>query len=426
MSKNNDYIWVLTQGSKILKKVSNYFLIILVILFMSCQTDMTTDFVAESAITKLAEIHLESTQQVISGFGAANIVPWRPDMTSDEINTAFGMGDGQIGFSILRLRIPWQQIDFSINVPSAKAAYDMGVKIIASPWTPPPELKTNNNIVGGRLKDDSYAAYAAHLKSFADYMSENGVPLYALSVQNEPDVTVTYESCDWTANEMLRFMKENASDIGTGVFVAESFNFNQTMTDPILNDSVAAANTAFIGGHIYGGGLTSYPLAEAKGKEVWMTEHLELFDDYDGALATGKEINDCMKANMSAYIWWYIVRYYGPILEDGTVSKRGYVMSQYARFICPGSFRVTTTENPQTDVYVTAYKNGPQVIIVAINYGSAAKDQTFKIVNGTVSTFTPYVTSENKNCLQESDLFVSDNYITATLNQSSITTFVSE
>lgn len=39
--------------------------------------------------------------------------------------------------------------------------------------------------------------------------------------------------------------------------------------------------------------------------------------------------NDCMNVGMSAYIWWYIVRFYGPIREDGHVSKRGYVMAQF-------------------------------------------------------------------------------------------------
>jgi len=386
------------------------------------QSDTTLDF----AVAKAAIVYLDSTQQVISGFGAANIVGWRPDMTTDEINTAFGTGDEQIGFTILRFRVPWNQNDFNINVPSAQAAHAMGVKIIASPWTPPPGLKTNNNIVGGRLREDSYAAYAAHLKSFADYMSNNGVPIYAISVQNEPDVQVTYESCDWNAAEMLRFMKENAPDVGTGVFAAESFNFNHTMTDPILNDSIAASHTAFIGGHIYGGGLIRYPLAEAKGKEVWMTEHLELSDDWDGALATGKEINDCMKANMSAYIWWYIVRFYGPILEDGTVSKRGYVMSQFSRFIRPGFFRVTADDNPQPNLYLTVYRDGAKVVIVAINYNYQSIDQAFKIENSTVANFIPYVTSESKNATQEDDIAMLHGFLTVALEPRSVTTFVSE
>lgn len=42
-------------------------------------------------------IFLDSTAQVIRGFGAANIVGWRPDMTDSEIETAFGVGEGRLG-----------------------------------------------------------------------------------------------------------------------------------------------------------------------------------------------------------------------------------------------------------------------------------------------------------------------------------------
>lgn len=394
--------------------------------------DTTLNFAVPLAVV----VHIDSTRQVIQGFGAANIRPWRSDMTVDEINKAFGTGPGQIGFTILRLRVPYSENEFGLNVPTAQMAAAMGVKIIASPWTPPAAMKTNNNIVGGRLRDDSYEAYAAHLKSFADSMASNGVPLYAISVQNEPDVSVTYESCDWNAAEMVRFLRENAPSIGIPVFAPESFNFNKTISDAILNDSVAAANTAFIGGHIYGGGLEPYPLAESKGKEIWMTEHLELTTDWAGALATGKEIHDCMVAGMSAYIWWYIVRFYGPIYDDdnrrppgtekGEVSQRGYVMSQYARFVRPGYLRVSATEHPRRDVFVTAYSGDDRVVIVALNTGPRSADQTFVVPNAAIRSFTPYVTSGSKNSVQEGDLNVSNGRFTTSLEPASITTFVSD
>ena len=396
------------------------------------ESDTTLDY----SVTEAAVVYLDSTKQVISGFGANNIVPWRPDMTADEIQKAFGTGDGQIGFSVLRLRVPWDQNEFSLNVTTPLAAQNMGVKIIASPWTAPPEMKTNNNIVGGRLSDTSYASYAEHLKSFSDYLAANGIQLSAISVQNEPDVNVNYESMDWNAEEMVRFMKENAPSVGIDVFAPESFNYNHTISDAILNDSVAAANTGFIGGHIYGGGLVPYPLAESKGKEIWMTEHLEVNTDWLGALTTGKEMNDCMLAGMNAYIWWYIVRFYGPIYDDdpsvppgyqkGDVSKRGFVMSQFSRFIRPGYYRVDATENPQTQVYLTAYKNGSSAVIVAINLSSQPVDQTFAIKNGNVVSVTPYVTSNTKNAFQEGDITASNGIFTATLDGSSITTFVSK
>ena len=68
-------------------------------------------------------------------------------------------------------------------------------------------MKTNNSLIVGSLKTDSAAAYATYLNDFANYMSANGAPLYAISVQNEPDISVTYESCDWTADAMKNFLK---------------------------------------------------------------------------------------------------------------------------------------------------------------------------------------------------------------------------
>jgi len=377
-------------------------------------------------IPNAATINLADTKQIIRGFGAANILPWRPDMTEDEIGKAFGVDSGKIGLSILRLRVPPSDSEFALNVPTAQLAHSMGVTIIASPWTPPAWMKTNNNVVGGRLNDTSYASYAAHLKSFVDYMASNGVPLYAVSVQNEPDVSVTYESCYWNAAQMLRFVKENAASIGAKIIADESSNFNHTITDAILNDAVGAANLSIVGGHIYGGGLASYPLALSKGKEVWMTEHLSLDTSWSAVLSTGKEIGDVMNADMSAYIWWYIVRYYGPILEDGNISKRGYVMSQFSRFIRPGFFRVSATANPQSFVYISAFKNVSKVVIVAVNINLSAIEQTFVIQNGTVSNVTPYVTSSAKSCVEENNVTVSNGIFTATLDALSVTTFVLE
>ena len=391
------------------------------------QSDQVLDFaVTEFVSDDAATIYLDSTQQIISGFGAANILQWRPDMTTDQIDKAFGINDGHVGLTILRLRIPPGANNFAVNVRTARAAYERGVKIIASPWSPPANMKTNNSLVGGRLREDSYADYAAHLKSFADFMADNGVPLHALSIQNEPDVSVDYESCDWNAAELLKFVKENAPAIGTDIIVPESFQFNHDLSDPILNDPEAAEHVSIIGGHIYGGGLRSYPLAKSTGKELWMTEHLDTDTTWSHVLATGKEINDCMNAGMNAYIWWYIVRFYGPIGEDGEVTKRGYVMSQFARFIRPGFFRIFTTRIPQSRVHVSGYRDENKVVIVAINQRSQTREQTFVLKNGSTASFTPYVTSETENCVQKNTVKTVNGVFHATLAPSSITTFVSE
>lgn len=403
-----------------------------------------------------AVIYLDSLRQVIRGFGGANIVGWNPglnygDMTPEQIQTAFGNGPGKLGFAIMRLRIPPDSTQFRMNVPSTKLAQSLGATVIATPWTPPAWMKTSGSIIGGSLSTNNYAAFAAHLKAFADTMASNGAPVYAVSVQNEPDFIPTgYEGCGWNGTQFLQFMRNNAPAIGIPVFMPEAAGFNRTLSDPTLNDSAAASHVAFIGGHIYGATPSSYPLALSRGKELWMTEYLinsgnpptnpSIDTGWAGGIQTAKSIHDCMNADMSAYVWWYIVRYYGPI-DDGTkggvagsITKKGYVMSQFARFVRPGYKRVLSTI-PRGSAYVTAYKpvlpgssSNSKFVIVAVNMGSPSIQQTFRIENiasGTV-TVRPYVTSRIKNCEQQSDITVSNGMFNATLPDSSVTTFVGD
>jgi len=380
-------------------------------------------------------IYPDDPQQVIRGFGGANILQWRPDMTTSQVQKAFGSGPGQIGLSILRLRVPYDSSGtaFSMQIPTAKLVRSLGGIVFASPWTPPPAMKSNNNIVAGILNESSYADFAAYLRSFANYMSANGAPLYAISLQNEPDANVTYESCSWSPTQFLNFMKNNAPAIGIKVMMPESENFQHSLSDPTLNDSVACANTAIIAGHLYGGGLGSYPLATGKGKEFWMSEYLDTDTTWagtqgntvTGVLSTGKQISDCMKAGMNAYVWWYTVRYYGPVDESGNVSKRGYVMSQFARFVRPGFTRSRSTDyGLRSLVDVTGYRNGAKLVLVVVNRNSTATTQTFVIWNGTTGSFTPYVTSSSKNCEQQSAIGYKNGTFKYSLEPLSITTFV--
>jgi glucuronoarabinoxylan endo-1,4-beta-xylanase len=395
---------------------------------LTIQGDTTVDFFV--TLLPMASAYTDSIQQRIRGFGAANILPWRPDMTAGQVQTAFGAGQGQLGFTILRLRVPYTDDvnDFSAQVSTAALAQSLGAIVFASPWTPPPALKSSNNIVAGTLNDSSYAAYAAHLKGFADYMAGNGAPLYAVSLQNEPDAAVTYESCTWNATQFLNFMKYNAASIGTRVMMPESQNFVHGLSDSTLNDSAASSHVSIIGGHIYGGGLGPYPLAVSKGKEVWMTEHLVLDTTWAGVLGTGMEIQNCMNAGMHAYLWWYLVRYYGPIDEDGSVTKRGFVMSQFARFVRPGYYRIACSAVPQRNIYVSSYKDpaSSRVVIIVVNTAGSAIQQGFAVTHGTMSSCSRYTTSAGKNCERGTDIPAANGVFTATLDPSSITTFVSQ
>lgn len=374
-----------------------------------------------------AQIDAAAPQQIIRGFGGATVfVPTTP-LTDGDLDTLFGNGPGQIGLTLLRIRVAPDAAWRSLELSNAKGARARGANVIATPWSPPAAMKSNNSLIGGVLNASAYADYATYLNDFAIYMSANGAPLYAVSIQNEPDYSVTYESCDWTPAQMLAFCKNNAGAItATKIIAPESFQFRPAMSDPLLNDATAAANVDIIGGHIYGAGLAAYPLALAKGKELWMTEHLDLSTDWAGALGTAREIHDCLvTGNFSAYFWWYLRRYYGPLGEDSLVTKRGYVMAQFSKFIRPGFYRVNATANPATGVYVSAFKRD-QLVIVAVNQGAAPTTQVFSIANATLNTVSPWLTSSTASLAIQPTIAVSGGAFTATLPAESVTTFVGD
>jgi glucuronoarabinoxylan endo-1,4-beta-xylanase len=328
---------------------------------------------------------------------------------------------------VLRIRIAPDN-NWNDELQNAKKAIARGAIVMATPWTPPASMKDNNNVVGGKLQASQFGNYASYLQGFADFMSSNGAGLYAISVQNEPDIQVTYESCDWTASDMLTFARNNASAITTRVIMCESFHFDKSYTDPILNDAQARGNVDIIGGHIYGGGLADYPLARSNGKEVWMTEHLNTDTSITGIIQTAKEMVDCMAiGNYNAYIWWFLKRFYGPIDDNGNRTKRGCVMSQFARWIRPGYVRVGATYNPSTNVFVCAFKSGSAVRIVAVNTGTSTVSQPFSITGGTApSTFQRYRTSSSEDLATLGTISTTGGSFTASLPGQSITSFVSQ
>jgi glucuronoarabinoxylan endo-1,4-beta-xylanase len=409
------------------------------------QRDTTISF--SVGYLPLATMNFDSVYQMMRGFGASS--PWyRSVMTLSEVESAFGTANGQIGYSILRITVDADSNLWSRYLPSAKKAQDMGAIVIASPWYAPTNMVERVNNVS-RVRYDMYAAYAAHLNSFTRFMKANGIAIYGLSVQNEPDITDQWTS--WTPAEMLTFMKQNAGALtDTKVMAPESFQFRLNLSDPILNDSAACANTDIVCGHIYGAGLSSYPLAISKEKEVWMTEYLfgenNSGNNWSWALKLAQNINDVMTSDMSAYVWWTIVRYYGPIGDGekaaspqdpnetypkkGEVTKKGYVMSQFSKFIRPGYYRIGSSIYPPVigaGVDVTAYKDplSSKVVVVAINSGATPAQCAFRLKKGARMTFTPYTTSETKNCEQGKVFDVTDGSFISTIEASSITTFVS-
>jgi len=365
-------------------------------------------------------IDASMAQQTIYGFGGADIIDWTGDLTAAQRDTAFSPTSG-IGLSIVRVRVPVDSSEFS----QAKATIDVcksyGGSAIASVWSAPASMKTNGSTIGGTIKATSYTGLAAYMKAFNT--ASGG--LVAISPTNEPNISVTYESMQMSASEVADFVAAEGDSCGAPIMAPEPFNMGQTFINTYLSNDSAKSKTAFIAGHIYG--ATPYVLSVDK--PVWMTEHYINSnlsgDDWPNAMNAAKEINDCMSAGWGAYVWWYIRRSYGPISESGNIQKLGYVMAQYARYIRPGYTKISCTENPSAGIYVTAYKSGSKIVVVAINQNSSEIYLPLNLNGASAPGFTEYTTTGASNLVSGS-VSISGNTFGTILPGMSITTLVSD
>jgi glucuronoarabinoxylan endo-1,4-beta-xylanase len=373
---------------------------------------------AQGNFDQTARIDLNGIGQTIDGFGACTA--WHGPISDAEADAAFGNEANQLGLTILRVRIDPFPGTWAAEKSNAAKAKAHGARILATPWSPPPALKTSNAPVGGELKPEAYPAYAAHLKGFCDFLGNVDV----VSVQNEPNIKVKYESCSWSGDQIRDFCKTQAGAIGVPVMMPEAFNFDPALSDPTLDDPEASANAPYVGGHLYGGRPFPYAKAINAGKRIWMTEFYLNDDNADGMLQAGKQILDCMVNGMHAYIWWYLsMPGCNLIKRDGTPMRKGFALAQFAKFIRPGYRRLAATYQPQPGLFVAAFQ-GEQIVIVAINLSSSPKSQTFAIDNGSLAAPRKYTSSGAKGVLDEGLSELAGNGFTATLDPQSITTFV--
>jgi glucuronoarabinoxylan endo-1,4-beta-xylanase len=374
------------------------------------------------AEAQTANVNLTGTKQYIDGFGASTA--WHGQISDTEANAGFSNGNNQLGLTILRIRIdPGGSSSWGDELANAQKAKARGAKILATPWSPPASMKTNGSTVGGELKTSEYGNYANWLNSFITYMANNSAAVDVISIQNEPNIRVDYESCDWNPTQMLNFCRDNAQSIGGNVMMPEAYNFDVSYSDPTLNDSTAASHISHIGGHLYGASPFRYTNAIDKGKRVWMTEKYFDPEDISTCLTLGKEILDCMANDMNAYVFWYLRQPNCNLINsDGSIKKKGYVMSHFSKFIRPGYYRVDATYNPQSGVYVTAYTGSGNAVLVAINQNSSSSNVTFSFSGGTVSNITKWETTSSNN-LSEIGTYSGGSSFTNTLAVNSISTF---
>ena len=132
--------------------------------------------------------------------------------------------------------------------------------LFVSPWSPPAFMKDNNNMLrGGKLLPEYYQAWANYYVKFIREYEKTGIPIWGLTIQNEPMAVQTWESCVYTAADERDFLKNylgpTMQKAGMGDKKIIVWDHNRDLivnrANTILNDPEAAKYVWGVGFHWY-------------------------------------------------------------------------------------------------------------------------------------------------------------------------------
>ena len=321
-------------------------------------------------------------------------------------------------------------------------------------WSPPAWMKTNNSVIGGHLRPDKYLAYAEYLSMYVrGYREHHDIDIYAISLANEPDVTVKYSSCYWTGKEFHDFLEFlipvfERDKITAQVIVGEHSAWTENPVLESLADSVTAARVDIVGVHAYHAPYPWAPVSQRSGplvetmrqnKKIWQTEAANLrtnYPDIRDGLYWAKVLHTHVAENgTNAWFYWWAVSQYndgGRLVylntRDNTWSadKRLYTIGNYSRFVRPGYFRVDANCDLSAGVLVSAYKSEPEnkLVVVAINENVNARDLELSLAGVDASSASPCRTSEKEDLATLPAIRITDNTLKVKLAPGSVTTYV--
>lgn len=191
-----------------------------------------------TAELKTLNIHTDLRFQEIYGFGGAftdaaaiTFSKMSENSKNEFIKLAFDKKEG-LGYNFCRCTI--NSCDFSANeytyvedndetlksfdiahdkkdiIPMIKRAKNVSddLFLLSSPWSPPAWMKDNGALIkGGKLKKEYYSVWADYFVKFICEYKKAGVDINAVTIQNEPMAVQTWESCEYTIEEQIKFAK---------------------------------------------------------------------------------------------------------------------------------------------------------------------------------------------------------------------------
>jgi glucosylceramidase len=275
------------------------------------------------------------------------------------------------------------------------------LKLMASPWSAPAWMKTNNSLTGGSLKSQWEAAYARYLAKFVQAYEAEGLPIDTLTLQNEPLHTSNYPTMFMSAAQQIDLLKYNVGplfadeNISTKLLAYDHNWDNTAYPIEVLNDPDAAVYLAGTAFHAYAGNVTAQSTVHDAhpDKDIYFTEITggdwatnfsdNLVWDFQNII-----IGNVRNWGNSALFWNLALdQDHNPHLNgcsncrgivtinnttsDVTFSEDFYALGQVTKAVQPGAVRINSTSSNTINTVAFLNPDGSRAL-VALNPNSTS------------------------------------------------------
>jgi glucosylceramidase len=343
------------------------------------------------------------------GMNLMRICIGTPDFTGDPWYSYDDLPPGQTDSELHRFSIDKDRT-YILPILKLARAKNPDLLFFASSWSPPGWMKSTGNMIGGRLLPQFYPVYAQYFVQFIGAYEAEGIPIYAVTIQNEPgvdrakakDVRWHYPSCHWTGDQERDFIRDHLGPafrkrgLKTQIWCYDhNYNSQPSGDDPglnyprtILSDDKAADYVAGVGFHGYVGQASSMSAfhAEFPHQPIYFTEG-SVFGIHGSV-----DLIERLRNWASSYNAWVTILdehgqpNNGPfpathaiIKVDSRSRQAEYLFEYYAyghfmKFIQRGAVRIESTPGDK-EINNVAFRNPDGMItLIVANTGSSVRE----------------------------------------------------
>jgi len=368
--------------------------------FGFCMTEGSAEVISTLSMTQqvllLNELFDKSTGL---GISVLRISIGASDLSSSDYS--YNETSGDVNMTNFSLAGP--DLNYLIPILKKVLIINPDIKILATPWTAPRWMKSNNSWIGGNLKTIYYEAYSNYFVKYLDAMKAHGIKIWAITPQNEPENPNNEPSMTMTSTEQKNFINNNLgpamanAGYSTVKIIAFDHNCDNTAYPiDVCNNSSYVDGAAF---HLYAGNISAMTTVKnATNKNVYFTEqYTASTGGFSGDLGWHLQNVVIGSANnwSKVIIEWNLANNpnIGPHTATGCTTCLGaitvnnsstytrnvsyYIIGQISKFVKTGAVRIGSLVSGG-NINATAFKN-PDGTIAVVAYNGSSSGQTVKI-----------------------------------------------